>query len=213
MLWYLYRMRSLIPILVGIVLAASMVARAAPSLRATSLSQAEQNQLADADHLSRMLDKEMLQRWARLELLVPVKERTRDYYLHAVPSDYRYLRPWARLLLERLASQFRARFGQPLRITSLVRTVSYQRQLARRNGNAAAATGPKASAHLTGACLDISKKGMTRSQQAWVRNVLYQLRSKKYLYAIEEFTQPTFHVLVHRNYEDYVAQRISAAKR
>lgn len=213
MLWYLYRMRSLIPILVGIVLAASMVARAAPSLRATSLSQAEQNRLADADHLSRMQDKEMLQRWARLELLVPVKERTRDYYLHAVPSDYRYLRPWARLLLERLASQFRARFGQPLRITSLVRTVSYQRQLARRNGNAAAATGPKASAHLTGACLDISKKGMTRSQQAWVRNVLYQLRSKKYLYAIEEFRQPTFHVLVHRNYEDYVAQRTSAAKR
>ena len=160
-----------------------------------------------------MLDKNMLQRWTRLELLVPVREKTRDYYLHAVPSDYRYLRPWARLLLERLANQFRARFGQPLRVTSLVRTVSYQRQLARRNGNAAAATGPKASVHLTGACLDISKKGMTRSQQNWVRNVLYQLRSKKYLYAIEEFKQPTFHVLVHRRYEDYVAQRISASKR
>ncbi len=212
-LWYFYSMRSLIPILVGIVLAASTVARAAPSLRATSGSQAEQNRLADDDHLSRMQDKAMVQRWARLELLVPVKEKTRDYYLHAVPSDYRYLRPWARLLLERLASQYRARFGQPLRVTSLVRTVSYQRQLARRNGNAAAATGPKASAHLTGACLDISKKGMTRSQQAWVRNVLYQLRSKKYLYAIEEFRQPTFHVLVHRSYEDYVAQRTSAAKR
>ena len=190
-----------------------MVARAAPSLRATSVSQAEQNRLADADHLSRMQDKEMLQRWARLELLVPVRDRTRDYYLHAVPSDYRYLRPWARLLLERLASQFRARFGQPLRVTSLVRTVSYQRQLARRNGNAAASTGPKASAHLTGACLDISKKGMTRSQLEWVRNVLYQLRSKKYLYAIEEFKQPAFHILVHRSYLDYVAQRTSAAKR
>ena len=212
-LWYFLYMRSLVPVLFGIVLAASVAAHAAPSLRATSQSQADQNRLADDDHLSRMQDKEMLQRWARLELLVPVKEKTRDYYLHAVPSDYRYLRPWARLLLERLANQFRARFGQPLRVTSLVRTVSYQRQLARRNGNAAAASGPKASAHLTGACLDISKKGMTRSQQAWVRNVLYQLRSKKYLYAIEEFQQPTFHVLVHRRYEDYVAQRTSAAKR
>lgn len=206
-------MRSFVPVVVGVLLAASVVVQAAPSLRATSQSQADQNRLADADHLSRMQDKEMLRRWARLELLVPVKEKTRDYYLHAVPSDYRYLRPWARLLLERLASQFRARFGQPLRVTSLVRTVSYQRQLARRNGNAAAATGPKASAHLTGACLDISKKGMTRSQQDWVRNVLYQLRTKKYLYVIEEFRQPVFHILVHRRYVDYVAQRTSAAKR
>ena len=206
-------MRSFVPVVVGVLLAASVAAQAAPSLRATSRSQADQNRLADADHLSRMQDKEMLQRWARLELLVPVKEKTSDYYLHAVPSDYRYLRPWARLLLERLASQFRARFGRPLRVTSLVRTVSYQRQLARRNGNAAAATGPKASAHLTGACLDISKKGMTRSQMDWVRNVLYQLRTKKYLYVIEEFKQPVFHVLVHRRYVDYVAQRTSAAKR
>ena len=206
-------MRSFVPVVVGVLLAASVAAQAAPSLRATSRSQADQNRLADADHLSRMQDKEMLRRWARLELLVPVKEKTRDYYLHAVPSDYRYLRPWARLLLERLASQFRARFGQPLRVTSLVRTVSYQRQLARRNGNAAAASGPKASAHLTGACLDISKKGMTRSQMDWVRNVLYQLRTKKYLYVIEEFRQPVFHVLVHRRYVDYVAQRTSAAKR
>ena len=206
-------MRSFVPVVVGVLLAASVAAQAAPSLRATSRSQADQNRLADADHLSRMQDKEMLRRWARLELLVPVKEKTRDYYLHAVPSDYRYLRPWARLLLERLASQFRARFGQPLRVTSLVRTVSYQRQLARRNGNAAAATGPKASAHLTGACLDISKKGMTRSQMDWVRNVLYQLWTKEYLYVIEEFRQPVFHILVHRRYVDYVAQRTSAAKR
>ncbi len=194
-------------------MATCVAAYAAPSLRATRQSQAEQNRLADDDHLSRMQDLEMLRRWARLELLVPVTAKTRDYYLHEVGSDYRYLRPWANLLLERLASQFRARFGQPLRVTSLVRTVDYQRRLARRNGNAAAASGPKASVHLTGACLDISKKGMTRRQQDWVRNVLHQLRSKKYLYAIEEFQQPTFHVLVLRRYEDYVAQRISASKR
>ncbi len=190
----------------------AVVGQAEPSLRATTSSQAEQNKLADEDHLSRMQDKQMLQRWTRLQLLVPVKDRTRDYYLHAVPVDYRYLRPWAHLLLTRLASQFRARFGRPLRVTSLVRTVSYQRQLARRNSNAAASTGPKASAHLTGACLDISKREMTRSQQSWVRNVLYQLRSKGYLYAIEEFTQPAFHILVLRRYEEYVQERLSAAQ-
>ena len=160
-----------------------------------------------------MQDKAMVARWARLRLLVPVKERTRNFYLHAVPADYRYLRPWALLLLERLSQQFRNRFGRPLRVTSLLRTVSYQKSLARRNANAAPSSGPKASVHLTGACLDISKKGMTRTQQRWVRNVLAHLHNRKYLYAIEEFRQPAFHVLVHRRYEDYVAQRTAASKK
>ena len=201
------------PWLIALALALAAVAHAEPNLRADSQSQIEQNRLANADHLSRMQDKAMVQRWVRLELLVPVRERTRDYYLHAVPNDYRYLRPWAYLFLQRLGNQFRTRFGRPLRITSMLRTVSYQRALARRNGNAAASTGPKASVHLTGACLDISKRDMTRTHQSWVRNVLASLHAKQYLYAIEEFKQPTFHVLVHRRYEDYVAQRTAASRK
>ena len=196
-----------------LVLVAASTVQAASSLKATTQSQTIQNQLANRDHLSRMADKSMVERWVRLQLLIPVREKTRDYYLHAVPSGNRYLRPWAHLFLQRISNQFRRRFGSPLRVTSLLRTVAYQRSLARRNGNAAASTGPKASVHLTGACLDISKKGMTRSQQSWVRNVLLQLRGKEYLYAIEEFRQPTFHILVHRRYEDYVAQRTAAAQK
>lgn len=208
-LWYCRTVRRLL--LLALVLLLAGVLQAEPSLRATSSSQAEQNKLADDDHLSRMADKEMLQRWVRLELLVPVRERTRDYYIHAVPQDYRYLRPWAHLLLTRLGSQYRQRFGRPLRITSLTRTVGYQRYLTRHNRNAASPTGPKASAHLTGACLDISKKEMSRSQQSWIRNVLHQLRTKGYIYAIEEFQQPTFHILVLRRYEEYVQERLRAA--
>jgi uncharacterized protein YcbK (DUF882 family) len=167
----------------------------AASLRATRGSQSIQNKRADQDHLSRM---------ARLELLVRVPEKTSSYYLHAVRSDNRYLRPWAHLFLERLSSQFHSRFGKPMRVTSLLRTAAYQRSLQGRNGNAAAAVGPKRSAHLTGACLDISKKGMSGAQVAWVRNVLHSLRSKEYLYAVEEFQQPVFHILVHRDYVDHV---------
>ncbi len=201
------------PILIVLVLAFSAAAQAEPNLRADSQSQAEQNRLADDDHLSRMQDQAMVARWARLQLLVPVKEKTRSYYLHAVASDYRYLRPWAHLLLERLSQQYRNRFGKQLRVTSLMRTVSYQKSLARRNANAAPSTGPTASVHLTGACLDISKKGMTRTQQRWVRNVLSRLHDRKYLYAIEEFRQPAFHVLVHRRYENYVAQQTAASRK
>lgn len=184
----------------------------AASLRADSSSQVIQNERADEDHLSRMEDLSMTERWVRLELLQPVAGKTSHYYLHAVPDQNRYLRPWAKLFLMRLSRQFRARFGAPMRVTSLLRTAEYQRALARRNGNAAAAKGPKRSAHLTGACLDISKKGMSSAQQAWVRRVLSSLRSKGYLYAIEEYQQPVFHILVHRKYEDYVERKLTASR-
>jgi uncharacterized protein YcbK (DUF882 family) len=108
------------------------------------------------------------------------------------------------LFLERLSRQYRGRFGQPLRITSLVRTEDHQRNLRGRNPNAAASSGEKRSAHLTGACLDISKKGMSRAQMRWVRQVLSSLKQKGFLFAVEEFTIPNFHIMVHRDYPQYV---------
>ena len=184
----------------------------AASLRAKVGSQAYQNEKADEDNLSRILDDEMAARWIRLELLVPIEGQTSSYYLHAVPSGNRYLRPWAKLFLARLSRQFRARFGRPLRVTSLLRSAEYQVKLQGRNGNAAAATGPKASSHLTGAAMDISKKGMTGREIAWMRNVLSSLREKQYLHAIEEWKQPVFHIMIFRNYEDYVEEKLSAQR-
>lgn len=186
------------------VLACVPAALEAATLRASTQSQLIQNQQADEDNLSRMEDLEMVARFARLQLLVPVESRTRDYYVHNIPDERRFLRPWAKLFLERLSRQYRSRFGSTMRITSLVRTEEHQRKLQRRNPNAAAPDGEKRSAHLTGACIDISKKGMTRAQMRWVRQVLSSLKEKGYLYAIEEFTIPNFHIMVHRDYPDYV---------
>lgn len=178
----------------------------AAGLRATRGSQAVQNERADGDNLSRMEDREMVARWVRLQLLERVPGKTPTFYLHAVHDENQYLRPWAKLFLERLSRQYHARHRQPLRVTSLLRTADYQKRLSGRNGNAAAAEGPARSAHLTGACMDISKKGMTRAQQAWLRDVLASLKAKEYVYAVEEFKQPVFHILVHRNYEEYVGE-------
>lgn len=186
------------------------VAAQAASLRADRSSQVIQNERADEDHLSRMEDLEMTRRWVRLELMDEIPTKTSHYYLHAVPEQNRFLRPWAKLFLMRLSRQYHARFRAPMRVTSLLRTAEYQEALTRRNGNAAAADGPKRSAHLTGACLDISKKGMSSSQQSWVRGVLSSLRDKGYLYAIEEYQQPVFHIMVHRSYEDYVERKLEA---
>jgi hypothetical protein len=186
----------------------SMIRGQAPLLLiATSASQPIQNRQADADRLSRMRNMKMIHRFRKSGLLVPVPVHTRFYYLHAIQPDYRYLRPWAKVFLERLSRQHYSRFKRRLRVTSLVRTASFQRTLARRNSNAAMFKGPLRSSHLTGATLDISKRDMTHGSISWMRKVLYSLRKSHYLYAIEEFQQPTFHVMVYHRYETYVKGR------
>lgn len=192
----------------GLALSLSVGLLSAASLRATRESQIIQNQRADGDHLSRMENDTMAARWKRLELLAPIASKTSTYYLHNIPKSSRYLRPWAKLFLARLSRQYRSRFGKPLRVTSLLRTAQRQQALRRRNGNAAPVTGPKRSSHLTGASLDISKKGMSRAQRDWMRRVLLSLNDKGYVFAIEENQQPNFHVMVYRRYEEYVAKQV-----
>jgi hypothetical protein len=148
----------------------------------------------------------MIRRFHAAGLLDSVRLRTRFYYLHQIPAAYRYLRPWAKTFLDRLSREFYATFHQDLRVTSLIRTVAWQRTLLRRNSNAADATGSYRSSHLTGATLDISKHSMRPQAQAWMRQVLYGLARSGYLYAVEEFEQPCFHVMVYPTYQDYVSK-------
>jgi hypothetical protein len=153
-----------------------------------------------------MRDVPMVRHFARSGYLVRVSASTRSYYLHDIPSQFHYCRPWTKLFLDRLSREFRAKFKQRLRVTSLIRTVARQKKLARSNGNAADAFGALRSSHLTGATLDISKHGMSPEARSWMRDVLYSLRKQGYLYAIEEFQEPTFHVMVYSNYPVYVKQ-------
>lgn len=173
-------------------------------LVADETSSVVQNDRANDDNLSRMRDSAMLRQFVRSGHLVRVPSSTPDYYIHAVPSSYRYTRPWTKTFLTRLSRQFSAKFGHRLRVTSLVRTANSQQRLARVNGNAADATGPARSSHLTGATIDISKRFMSAKERQWMRDVLYSLREQGYLFAIEEFSQPTFHIMVYRNYPEYV---------
>jgi hypothetical protein len=199
-------------ILLAAGLVCSMIALRASDDRilvATAMSQRIQNTRADADDLSRLVDDTMVRRFRSAGLLVPVAGSTASYYLHGVPARYRYLRPWTRTFLRRLSRQFHARFGTRLRVTALVRTASYQRVLDVRNANAASASGPLRSSHLTGATIDVSKRFMKRAHLTWMRRVLYQLRQEGVLYALEEFRQPCFHVMVYRSYEDYVQRATS----
>ena len=53
---------------------------------------------------------------------------------------------------------------------------------------------------------------MTRAQQQCWRRVLTSLKRKGYLFAVEEFQQPNFHIMVHRNYPQYVKQIVTRQK-
>jgi hypothetical protein len=196
---------ALILTLFELVFPLASIAGGANLLRANGSSQAIQNQRADRDDLSRMEDAAMVQRFAQAGLLVRVPSRTKYYYTRYIPAKYRYLRPWSKLFLDRLCSQYHQRFQNKCRVTSTLRTAAFQNSLRKRNGNAASAYGPRRSSHLTGATLDISKKGMGAAEIAWMRRVLYSLREAGYLYAVEEFSQPTFHIMVYKNYPQYVA--------
>ncbi|MBS1851656.1 MAG: hypothetical protein JST79_12135 [Acidobacteria bacterium] len=169
-------------------------------------SQAVQNARADADKLSRMQDMTMLRRFVQEGYLVSVPQSTRHYYLHSIPAPYQYCRPFTKQFLERISSQYQAKFKTRLRVSSMVRTVGRQMKLARWNSNAADATGALQSSHLTGATIDISKRDMSPQARRWMRDVLYSLRRQGYIYAIEEFNEPVFHVMVYANYPRYVRQ-------
>jgi hypothetical protein len=181
-------------------------------LKANAKSQLIQNAYANREDLSSMLNVSMISRFYRNGYLQRVSGSTRYYYLHGIPAKYRYPRPWSKLFLDRLSRQYYARFKKKLRVTSLIRTVALQRALAKRNGNAAKAFGARKSSHLTGATLDISKRGMTAGGLQWMRKVIYSLRKQNCLYAVEEFAQPTFHIMVYRDYRGYVKNRIAHAK-
>jgi hypothetical protein len=172
-------------------------------LVARESSQAIQNARADAFHLTRLTDLAMVREFSAEGRLVPVPAATTYYYVDGVSADYRYLRPWSKLFLDRISRDYYERFGEPLRVTSMLRTVQLQRRLTYTNPNAADATGADRSTHLTGATLDISKKLMDYRGVLWMRSMLIHLREQGYLYAIEEFQEPCFHVMVFPTYRDY----------
>jgi hypothetical protein len=72
------------------------------------------------------------------------------------------LRPSARDLLLELSAKYRAQFGRPLPITSVVRTQAYQKQLGETNANATRISVPP---HTTGYAFDVYYRYMSGPEQ------------------------------------------------
>jgi hypothetical protein len=80
------------------------------------------------------------------------------------------------------------------------------------SGNAAPADGDIASPHLTGATIDIAKKGLSANEVEWMRAYLSPLENSGKLDVEEEFYQSCFHISVYQSYVGN-AQTASAGKR
>lgn len=159
-----------------------------------------QNERADADGLTRIADDAQLEQMETAGNIVPVPASVSLRVNPDLPVNRRYCRPWTSRFLADLASSHYARFHRSIQVNSAVRTVDFQRALIAINGNAAPAEGDTASPHLTGAAVDIGKKGMSLSEISWMRAWLLPLQTAGKIDVEEEFYQACFHITVYRNY-------------
>jgi hypothetical protein len=159
-----------------------------------------QNEMADAEGLSRIRDDADLRRMVAAHELVPIPASSMLHVDDRLPANRRYCRPWVAQFLTEMARAHYARFHAPLQVNSAVRTVDFQRRLLRTNGNAAPIAGDTASPHLTGIAIDIAKKPLSEQEVAWMRAYLLPLQQSGKLDVEEEFQQACFHMSVYRKY-------------
>lgn len=176
------------------------IALPASPLKGSLESLTRQNERMEADGLERILDEDDLSSRIEQKLLVPIPESTSLAVNTDLPETHRYCRPWTANFLSDLAREHGAQFHKPILVSSAVRTVEYQQQLMRRNGNAAAAEGDVVSPHLTGGTVDIAKTGMSRQELVWMRNRLLSMQVDGMIDVEEEFRQSCFHITVYKNY-------------
>ena len=171
-----------------------------PPLKGTREILVHQNVMADNAGLTRIQDDADLERMRADHLLLSFPDIAGLEINEDLPMNRRCARPWTVKFAADTARAFYARFHEPLRLNSAVRTVDYQLRLQRVNGNAAAVDGDGASPHLTGQAIDFGKRGMSIAEIAWMRAYLKPLMDAGKLDVEEEFHQACFHISVYRSY-------------
>lgn len=153
------------------------------------------------EELERIEDDDQLYELTQAGALVELPDAQSVEVAGNLPEERRYCRPWTRTFVEDFARDYYDEFHQPLVVTSAVRTVQVQKKLRRRNRNAADIDGDLASPHLTGATIDIGKRGMSKKQLNWIRDYLLEQQNRGVIDVAEEFRQRVFHITVYKDYE------------
>jgi hypothetical protein len=169
-------------------------------LKGSHDSLVRQNVRSQEDGLTRIQDDADLLQLRKEKLLVALPVAAALIVDERLPANRRYCRVWTAQFLADLSRVHYGRFHKSLQVNSAVRTVEYQRHLEVVNGNAAPADGDIASPHLTGATIDIAKKGLSTSEIGWIRAYLTPLQAAGKIDVEEEFYQSCFHITVYRSY-------------
>jgi hypothetical protein len=156
--------------------------------------------MADSEGLQRIQDDEDLEQMRAARALVPIPIAAGLRSDERLPPNRRYCRPWTALFLSALAQAHYSRFHTALQVNSAVRTVQFQQQLLRVNGNAAPAEGDTASPHLTGQAVDVAKHGLSVTEIAWMRAYLLPFVQQGKIDVEEEFQQACFHISIYERY-------------
>jgi hypothetical protein len=113
---------------------------------------------------------------------------------------YKHGREHVKLFLDDVLGEGYRCFGSRFLITSLTRTDDYQRDLKRRNKNAARGTKPSnITTHTTGSTVDIGAALMPLNVRKWLRHKLARLEMDGRIQATEETRRwsTCFHVMVY----------------
>lgn len=176
-----------------------------PELKSSDESLPRQNEIADQYGLHRIRNNQHLMELVCAGALEEVKNPhdVPTFYLDPRSTGakrYPYLRPPAKDYLEYRAAKLFDKFGIPLKITSLARTLPYQRLLEkRRDGERSDANSHdplKRSLHLTGLAFDISKRNLTGEQLQWLREEFAYDEQEGWIDALEEIENNAFHIVV-----------------
>jgi len=174
-----------------------------PMFRGSHAMLVSQNERLDQLELPRLADDAQLEEAIDNEDLVPLKESHSLKIASNLIDTRRYCKPWTRDFVEDFSQAFYEEFRKPIQVNSAVRTMDQQKKLRRHNRNAAPIDGDTASTHMAGVTLDISKRGLTRKEHAWIEQYFLPLKSEGLIDPIEERRQPVFHVVVFDRYTDW----------
>ena len=103
-----------------------------------------------------------------------------------------FIRPEARDVLTQIADAYKSKFDRPLPVSSLVRPVQYQQELAGTNANAARGPTPP---HSTGLAFDLYYKYMSGAEQEFLMSVIANLEDEGRVEALRE-ARDNIHVYV-----------------
>jgi hypothetical protein len=122
--------------------------------------------------------------------------------LHRKQMRMRLLRMFqrpAKPILKELADAYHARFGRPLRVTSLTRSMDYQILLNANNANSFKVRGEGSlPPHTSGCAFDLARKHMPAEEQNFVMQKLAEMERAGKLDALIEYgTNACFHVFIY----------------